>query len=114
MPMTAFLIKLNGLETDRLRSIQAHIDTLLAARLDTSIRPGREAWFISKRGERMDVTIDRLNITTVSVTVIGTGARWKVGKSMLHVVPIERKVAKPVAPLIARTARPATIGDGSW
>ena len=113
MSMTPFLQKLNALDTDRLRSIQAHIDTLLATRLDTRVAYGREGWFISKNGERIDVTVDAMNRTTVSVHETESGKKWRVSKQMLQIVPIERKVALPVKPLLM-PHRPVTVGDGSW
>jgi len=111
------LSKLALLSTEALQQMQEAIKGVLAARLDTTPRPGRRATF-EYQGVVRTVTIDRVNPKTVSCTETGgsvsPGKRWKVGHSFLKVEPIERKVQAP-PPINLRPYKPASVGSGdAW
>lgn len=125
MPMTAFMGKLTALDSDKLNEIKAHIDKVLASRFDTTIRPGRFGYFISKQGSVVEIVVTQINRTTASceevaetkIWRVGTerinvAKKWRVGLNMLKMHPVERKAALPMA--ASKVAhRPATM-DGSW
>lgn len=103
------LSKLNGLSTETLERIKAHIETLMASRLDTRPIPGRSATFQSS-GELITVRIEKRNTKTMSCVEISpkVGRKWRVSPDMLRVVPVERAVPTPIAPPVV-PHKPASV-----
>lgn len=115
MDLTPFFTKLNHLETDTLQQIQAHIETVMKGRLDTSIRPGRSGHFVDRYGFKHSVRIDKINRTTANCTEIApdSGKKWRIGITGLKVDPVERKVPMvPKMPVMPH--RPKSVIESAW
>lgn len=108
------LSKLNGLSTETLGKMKAHIETVMAARLDTRPILGRNATFISN-GELITVKLEKRNQKTMSCVEISpkAGRKWRVGHDLLKVVPVERAVAIPIAAPVA-PHKPASVAAEIW
>jgi hypothetical protein len=108
------LSKLNSLGTETLNKMKAHIETLLAARLDTRPAVGRTATF-DYDGISYTVRIKKVNSKTCNVEEISpvSGRRQRVGMSLLKVVPVERATPKMVATPIA-PHKPASVAGDAW
>lgn len=108
---------LNKISTEGLKKMQAHIEAVLASRLDTTLRIGRLATFEdSREGTTRTIVIERINGKSVSGVETGSsvkpGMKWRVSKTLLKVVPTERRT--PVtAPRAATPHRPATSAN-TW
>lgn len=109
------LSKLNALSTDTLAKMKAHIETVMASRLDTRPIPGRNATF-SSNGETITVRLERRNTKTMSCVELSpkAGRKWRVSHDMLKVVPVERTTPTPIAAPVA-PHRPASVASGdAW
>lgn len=112
------LTMLDKLSTAGLLEMQARIAEIMTARMDTRLRPGREATFVGRDMTTHTVRVDKINRTTASCTELGAheGKKWKVSCAMLKVKPIERATALPVAKLVVPVVphKPTSVAGDSW
>lgn len=106
---------LNKLSTEGLHKLKESIEQVLDSRLDRTLRVGRVADFMA-RGESISIVITRINGKTVSGEEIGTsvkpGRKWRVGKELAKVRPLERRASGPVR--FAQPSKPQTGADAAW
>ena len=109
------LSMLEKVSTDGLRKMQAQIDVIMKSRLDTSMRPGREATFLdSRKGIVRTIRIIQVNRVSVSATEISpdAGRKWRVGINSVKVNPVERALAHAI-PKAVVPHKPVSVG-ASW
>lgn len=106
---------LNKMSTEGLHKLKDGIERVLDSRLDRDLRIGRIADFVA-RGENISIVITRINGKTVTGEETGAsvkpGRRWRVGKEMAKVRPIERRESGPVR--FAQPVKPQTGVDATW
>lgn len=107
---------LNKVSTDGLLALKARVETILASRLDNTLRIGRRATFKDGEGDERILVIERVNGKSVSGVEDGKslrpGTKWRVSKAMLTVLPEERKTPLPTAPVTPY--KPASADGAHW
>ena len=108
------LSKLNGLSTDTLNGMKSHIETILAARFDTRMAPGRIATY-EYNGVMHTTRIESVNSKTCTCVEISpvAGRKVRVGITMLKVSPIERKTQMDIKATPTKHKPVSVVGD-SW